>query len=97
VLELYRMRGYDGNMISPEEIRLKVRDLLMEILVSLAVDDETTDEEVETFEEDMSGVADLMLDSLGFKVVSIDNEDGTQFTATFELIEGDPLEEADLL
>ena len=97
MLELYRMRGYDGNMISPEEIRLKVRDLLMEILVSLAVDDETTDEEVETFEEDMSGVADLMLDSLGFKVVSIDNEDGTQFTATFELIEGDPLEEADLL
>jgi hypothetical protein len=91
------MRGYDGNMISPEETRLKVRDLLMEILVSLAVDDETTDEEVETFEEDMSGVADLMLDSLGFKVISIDNEDGTQFTATFELIEGDPLEEADLL
>ncbi len=84
-------------MISPEETRLKVRDLLMEILVSLAVDDETTDEEVETFEEDMSGVADLMLDSLGFKVVSIDNEDGTRFTATFELIEGDPLEEADLL
>ena len=97
VLDLYRMRGYDGNMISPEETRLKVRDLLMEILVSLAVDDETTDEEVETFEEDMSGVADLMLDSLGFKVVSIDNEDGTRFTATFELIEGDPLEEADLL
>lgn len=91
------MRGYDGNMISPEETRLKVRDLLMEILVSLAVDDETTDDEVETFEEDMSGVADLMLDSLGFKVVSIDNEDGTRFTATFELIEGDPLEEADLL
>jgi hypothetical protein len=91
------MRGYDGNMISPEETRLKVRDLLMEILVSLAVDDETTDEEVETFEEDMSGVADLMLDSLGFKVISIDNEDGSRFTATFELIEGDPLEEADLL
>ena len=91
------MRGYDGNMISPEETRLKVRDLLMEILVSLAVDDETTDDEVETFEEDMSGVADLMLDSLGFKVISIDNEDGTRFTATFELIEGDPLEEADLL
>ena len=97
MLELYRMRGYDDNMISPEETRLKVRDLLMEILVSLAVDDETTDDEVETFEEDMSGVADLMLDSLGFKVISVDNEDGTQFTATFELIEGDPLEEADLL
>jgi hypothetical protein len=84
-------------MLTPEEIHLNVRDLLMEILVSLAVDDETTDAEIETFEEDMGGVADLMLDSLGFKVVSVDNEEGTRFTATFEMIDGDPLEEDDLL
>lgn len=68
----------------------------MEILVSLAVDDETTDEEVATFEDDMGGVADLMLDSLGFKVTSVDNEEGTRFTATFEMIEGDPLDDSDL-
>ena len=49
-------------MPTPEETRLKVRDLLMEILVSLAVDDETTDDEIATFEDDMGGVADLMLD-----------------------------------
>ena len=73
------------------------RDLLMEILVSLAVDDETTDDEIATFEEDMGGVADLMLDSLGFQVVSVDNEEGTKFTAKLEMIQGDPLEEADLL
>ena len=84
-------------MKTPDEVRLSVRDLLMEILVSLAVDDETSDEEVATFEDDMSGVADLMLDSLGLKVTSVDNEEGTRFSATFELIEGDPLEEADLL
>ena len=83
-------------MNTPEETRLKVRDMLMEILVSLAVDDETTDEEVATFEDDMGGVADLMLDSLGFKVVSVDNEEGTRFTATFEMIEGDPLDDSDL-
>jgi hypothetical protein len=83
-------------MPTPEETRLKVRDLLMEILVSLAVDDETTDEEVATFEDDMGGVADLMLDSLGFKVISIDNEEGTRFTATFDMIEGDPLDDSDL-
>jgi hypothetical protein len=83
-------------MFTPEETRLKVRDLLMEILVSLAVDDETTDEEVATFEDDMGGVADLMLDSLGFKVISIDNEEGTRFTATFDMIEGDPLDDSDL-
>lgn len=80
-----------------EETRLKVRDLLMEILVSLAVDDETSDEEIATFEDDMGGVADLMLDSLGFTVQSVDNEEGTRFTATLEIIDGDPLEEADLV
>ena len=83
-------------MTTPAEARLKVRDLLMEILVSLAVDDETTDEDIATFEDDMGGVADLMLDSLGFTVTSVNNEEGTQFTATLELVEGDPLEEADL-
>jgi len=65
----------------------------MEILVSLAVDDETTDEEVAQFEDDMGGVADLMLDSLGFTVTSVDNEEGTRFTASLEIIDGDPLEE----
>jgi len=80
-----------------EETRLKVRDLLMEILVSLAVDDETTDEEIATFVDDLGGVADLMLDSLGFTVTSVENEEGTRFTATLEIIDGDPLEEADLV
>lgn len=84
-------------MKTPEEVRLSVRDLLMEILVSLAVDDETTDEEIATFEDDMGEVADLMLDSLGFQVVSVDDEEGTKFTAKMEMIQGDPLEEADLV
>ncbi len=84
-------------MTTPAEARLKVRDLLMEILVSLAVDDETTDDEIATFEDDMGEVADLMLDSLGFTVTSVNNEEGTQFTATLELVEGDPLDEADLI
>ena len=82
---------------TPDEARLKVHDLLVDILVSLAVDDETTDEEIATFEEDMGGVANLMLDSLGLKVASVDNEEGTRFTATIEIIEGDPLEAADLI
>ena len=34
-----------------------------------------------------------MLDSLGFQVVSVDNEEGTQFTAKFDIIEGDPLDD----
>ena len=85
-----------SSMTTPADVRLKVRDLLMEILVSLAVDDDTTDDEVAVFEEDMGEVANLMLDSLGFDVVSVDNEDGTKFTVKCEIIEGDPLDEADL-
>lgn len=83
--------------ITPDEARLKVFDLLVEILISLAVDDETTDEEVATFEDDMGGVANLVLDSLGFKVISVDNAEGTQFTAALEIVDGDPLEAADLV
>ena len=30
------------------------------------------------------------------KVTSVDNEEGTRFTATFEMIEGDPLDDSDL-
>lgn len=94
----YSRRGTSiATMKTPEEVRLSVRDLLMEILVSLAVDDETTDEEIATFEDDMGEVADLMLDSLGFQVVSVDDEEGTKFTAKMEMIQGDPLEEADLV
>lgn len=70
-----------------EEATLKVLDLLVEILVSLTVDDSTTDAEVEAFETDMTEVAGLMIDSLGLKVVSVDNPEGTKFTATFDIIE----------
>ncbi len=80
---------------STADARLAVHEIITEILVSLAVDDETTDEEVGAFEEDMAMVADLMLESLGFKVVSVDNEDGTQFTASIEILEGAPFDEED--
>jgi hypothetical protein len=82
-------------MRTPEEARLVIHEILTEIMVSLAVDDETTDEEVAEFEEDMGDVANLMLDSLGLKVVSVDNEDGTQFTVKMEILEGDPLDGLD--
>jgi hypothetical protein len=73
--------------ITKEEATLKVLDLLVEILVSLIVDDSTTDAEVEAFETDMAEVASLMIDSLGLKVISVDNPEGTKFTATFDILE----------
>ena len=82
-------------MRTPAEARLIVHEILTEIMVSLAVDDETTDEEVAEFEEDMGDVANLMLEALGFEIVSVDNEDGTQFTAKLEIVEGDQLDGLD--
>lgn len=80
---------------TPAEARLVIHEILTEIMVSLAVDDETTDGEVAIFEEDMGEVANLMLDALGLEVISVDNEDGTKFTAKLEILEGDPLEGLD--
>lgn len=78
-----------------EEATLKVLDLLVEILVSLTIDDSTTDAEVEAFETDMTEVASLMIDSLGLKVVSVDNPEGTKFTATFDIIESELADDED--
>lgn len=83
-----------GMTKSPADARLAVHEVITEILVSLAVDDETTDTEVEGFEDDMAQVADLMLDALGFEVVSVDDEKGTRLTARLEILE-DPLSEED--
>lgn len=80
---------------TPAEARLVVHEILTEIMVSLAVDDETTDADVQVFEEDMGEVANLMLDALGLEIISVDNEDGTQFTAKLEILEGDPLDGLD--
>lgn len=76
-----------------EEARLRVQDLIMEILVSLAVDDDTTDEEVAVFEADMADVATLIMDSLGLEIISVDNDSGTKFTASCEILESELADE----
>lgn len=79
-------------MTTPAEARLAIHDIITEILVALAVDDETTDEEVAGFEEDMGEVASVMLDAIGLKVLSVD---GAKLTCELEIIDGDPLEDLD--
>ncbi len=76
-----------------EEVRLRVQDLIMEILVALAVDDDTTDEEVAVFETDMTEVATLIVESLGLEILSVDNEGGTKFTASCEILESELADE----
>ena len=76
-----------------EEVRLRVQDLIMEILVALAVDDDTTDEEVAVFETDMTEVATLIVESLGLEILTVDNEIGTKFTASCEILESELADE----
>jgi hypothetical protein len=76
-----------------EEVRLRVQDLIMEILVALAVEDDTTDEEVSVLETDMTEVATLIVESLGLEILTVDNEDGTKFTASCEILESELTDE----
>ena len=79
-------------MTTPAEARLSIHDTITEILVALAVDDDTTDEEIAGFEEDMGEVASVMLDAIGLKVLSVD---GTKLTCELEIVDGDPLQDLD--
>lgn len=77
------------------EVRLEIHELLTEILVSLAIDDDTTDEEVADFENDFSQVANLILDTFGLEITSVsEDEDGTtRLTANMSYENGDPLDD----
>lgn len=76
------------------EVRLEIHELLTEILVSLAVDDDTTDEEVADFENDFAQVSNLILDTFGLEITSVsEDEDGTtRLTANLSYENGEPLD-----
>lgn len=83
---------------TPNEVRLEIHELLTEILVSLAVDDDTTDEEIADFETDFAQVANLILDTFGLEITSVsEDEDGTtRLTANMSYENGEPLSEDEL-
>ena len=83
---------------TPHDTRLEIHDIITEILVTLAVDDETTDEEVAVFEEEMGNIASVILDSLNFTVVSADvAEDGTtNLTASLSYEDGEPISQEEM-
>ena len=80
---------------TPNEVRLEIHELLTEILVSLAVDDDTTDEEVADFENDFAQVSNLILDTFGLEITSVsEDEDGTtRLTANLSYEEGEPFDD----
>ena len=67
------------------EARLKVHGTVTEVLVAMAIEDNATDEEVEMLEEEMSELADVILEDLGLDVVSV-NDDGS-LTVTLRFYE----------
>lgn len=69
------------------EAQLAVHEVIQEILVSLAIDDDTPESDIAVFEDDMGDVATLIVDALGLKVLSVDDIAGTKFTASLEVIE----------
>jgi hypothetical protein len=78
---------------TPAEMRLMIHDAISEILVSLAVDESTTDSDVMALEEDFNEVTDVILEALGLDVLSVDNEEGTECTAKISMIV-EPYDEA---
>ncbi len=60
--------------MNPNEARLKIHGAITEVLVAMAVEDNATDEEVESLEEEMAELADVIMEDLGVEVVSV-NED----------------------
>jgi len=71
--------------MNANEARLKIHSAITEVLVSMAVEDDSTDEEVEAFGEEMSEVADLILEELGLDVVSVESD--TKMTVTLDIYE----------
>jgi uncharacterized protein with PhoU and TrkA domain len=62
--------------MNANEARLKVHGTITEVLVAMAIDDNASDEEVESLEEEMGQLADVIMEDLGLEVSSV-NEDGS--------------------
>jgi hypothetical protein len=56
------------------EARLKIHRQILDVLVSLALDDTTSDQEIADLEEDMAEVAELIMENIGLEIQSVDDE-----------------------
>lgn len=60
--------------MNANEARLRIHGTITEVLVSMAMDDNATDEEIEALEEEMGELADVIMEDLGVEVTAV-NED----------------------
>lgn len=61
-------------MISPEEAQLEVHRKIQAALFDLAVEDDMDDAEVEDLQDAMSNAADLLIEAIDLKVVTVDDD-----------------------
>lgn len=60
--------------MNANEARLKIHGAITEVLVAMAVEDEATEDEIESLVEEMAELSDVIMEDIGLEVVSV-NED----------------------
>lgn len=74
-------------MTTTPEAKIQIYETIIDVLVSLAVEDDATDEDIDQTAEEMSELADILMENLGLEVDSVE-EDGS-IKVTLRLYEGD--------
>lgn len=74
-------------MTTTPEAKIQIYETIIDVLVSLAIDDDATDEDIDQTAEEMSELADILMENLGLEVDSVE-EDGS-IKVTLRLYEGD--------
>lgn len=90
--EPYQVVIDKASMITGPEAKIKIYESIVDVLVSIGVDDDMSDSDVDELAEEMSELADILLETLGLEVDSVE-EDGS-IKATLRLYEGEDGESA---
>jgi hypothetical protein len=75
-----------ASMTTNPEAKIQIYETIIDVLVSLAVEDDATDEDIDQTAEEMSELADILMENLGLEVDSVE-EDGS-IKVTLRLYEG---------
>jgi hypothetical protein len=60
--------------MNANEARLKVHGAITEVLVAMAVEDEATEDEIESLVEEMAELSDVIMEDIGLEVVSVNDD-----------------------
>ncbi len=60
--------------MNANEARLKVHGAITEVLVAMAVEDEATEDEIESLVEEMAELSNVIMEDIGLEVVSVNDD-----------------------